>query len=297
MVVIASIIIGYGSVIPPASLPDSTDLTLFSAERSSQHVDVIASQPHPMGSPAIEEVRAYITAELEALGLEVDAQRIMRPSYYEDRIVPVVNLTARIPGTASSGTIALVGHYDTFPETAGANDNSAAVATLLETGRALLAGTPVRNDILLLFTDSEEPAPRYGAVAFVGEYPSFADLSLFVNLEANGGHGASLLVETSGPEKWLIEHLSEVASRPAAFSFLPETARLLGDIGTDFDEFRNAGVKGFHFAYLQGSSIYHTPGDNIDALSLGSMQHHGDHALGIARHFGSLDLGAARSRR
>ena len=44
-------------------------------------------------------------------------------------------------------------HYDTFPTTVGANDNSAAVAAILETGRAILAGPPLRNDVILLFTD------------------------------------------------------------------------------------------------------------------------------------------------
>lgn len=297
MVVIASIIIGYGVVTPPASLPDSADLTLFSAARASEHVEVIAAQPHPMGSPAIEAVRAYITSELEALGLEAEPQQILRPSYFEDRIVPVVNLLARIPGTDSSGTIALIGHYDTVPETPGANDNTSAVAALLETGRALLAGPPIRNDILLLFTDAEEPAPRHGAVAFVADNPAFADISLVVNLEATGGHGSSLVVEASGPEEWLVEQLGQIGSRPSAFSFLTDTSKLIGDIGTDFDEFRNAGINGFHFAFVQGSNIYHTPDDNIAALSHGSLQHHGDHAVGIARHFGDLDLSVDRPDR
>ncbi len=297
LIVFASLVVGYQAVMPPSPLPESAAADEFSAARAVPHVEAIAARPHPMGSAAIEDVRMYITEELERLGLAVETQSVMRPSYFEDRIVPVVNLVARIPGTDSSGTITLIGHYDTVPETPGANDNTSAVAALLETGRALLAGPPPRNDILLLFTDSEEPAPRHGAVAFISENPAFEDISLIVNLEATGGHGSSLAVEASGPQKWLVEQLGQIGSRPSAFSFLTETSKLIGDIGTDFDEFRNAGIAGFHFAFIQGADIYHTPDDNIAALSHGSMQHHGDHALGIARHFGDLDLSIDRPDR
>ncbi|MDJ0925806.1 MAG: M28 family peptidase, partial [Acidimicrobiia bacterium] len=121
------------------------------------------------------------------------------------------------------------------------------------------------------------------------------NISFVVNFEAIGGSGASLLVETSGPESWIIEHYSAAVERPAAFSFATEIARLMGDIGTDFDPFRNAGVPGLHFAYMRGSPIYHTSADNIESVSLRSLQHHGDAAVGVIRHFGNLDLRPERS--
>ena len=93
----------------------------------------------------------------------------------------------------------------------------------------------------------------------------------------------------SGPEPWLVEELAQAEPHPAAFSFLTETARQLGDIGTDFDQFRNAGLTGLHFVYLHGSPIYHTEADDRDAVSVGALQHHGMHALSIARHFGDLN--------
>lgn len=202
----------------------------------------------------------------------------------------MVNIIGRIPGTDSTAAVALMAHYDTVPTTPGANDNTTAVAALLETGRAILAGPPLRNDILLLFTDGEEPAPRYGATAFVAHNPAFRDIGIVVNLEASGGSGASLLAETSGPEGWLITGLAATDPHPAAFSLVTETSRLLGEFGTDFDAFHNAGVAGFHFAYLHGSPIYHTQDDNIDSVHTGSLQHHGTHALAIAQHFGDIDL-------
>ena len=58
-------------------------------------------------------------------------------------------------------------HYDSMPMTPGAADCGSCVATLLETARALLAGPPLQNDVILVFTDDEELDPMAGADAFV----------------------------------------------------------------------------------------------------------------------------------
>ena len=163
-VVLVLIAVGFSSVMPPAALPSNVPETEFSAARAVEHIEVIAQQPHPMGSAAIAEVRRYLIAELEGLGLEPELQTISAPNYFEDgEPVDVINIMATIPGSSTTGAIALMAHYDTVPATPGANDNSAAVATLLESGRAILAGPQLRNDVILLFTDSEEPNPRYGS--------------------------------------------------------------------------------------------------------------------------------------
>jgi hypothetical protein len=282
--------VGYRSVLPPAPASADAPAEQFSAERAFVHVTAIARQPHPMGTAAIAEVRAYIVAQLEQLGIEVALQTVTARDYFGDAgSVEVVNIIGRIAGADSTRAVAFVAHYDTVPATSGANDNSAAVAALLETGRALLAGPPLRNDILFLFTDGEEPAPQFGAAAFA-DSPLLPEIGLVVNLEASGGSGASILAETSGPEGWISRELAAADSHPAAFSLLTETTRLLGEIGTDFDAFRNAGVNGLHFAYLRGSPIYHTEADDIDSVNWGSLQHHGEHALGISRYFRDIDL-------
>lgn len=91
-----------------------------------------------------------------------------------------------------------MGHCDTVPASPGANDDAAAVAAVLETARALLAGHRLRNDVILLFTDGEEPAPRYGSAAFVAEHPWAADIEFVINLEAIGSGGPSSLVAAVG---------------------------------------------------------------------------------------------------
>lgn len=296
LLVILFTALGFYSVTAPPAQPADAPESAFSADRAIEHVAVIAQTPHPMGSAEIVEVRAYIVDELRELGLEPELHRSTAPDYFGlGSPVEIVNIIARLPGSQANSAIGLMAHYDTVPTTPGANDNSAAVATLLETARAMRSGSPVANDVVLLFTDGEEPSPKFGATAFIEGHPAATDLDFIVNFEAIGGSGASLVAETSGPESWVIDQYATAVEHPAAFSFATEIARLMGDIGTDFDPFRNLGVPGLHFAYMQGSPMYHTPADDIGSVSLRSLQHHGDNALQVAQHFGNLDLSGPHS--
>ena len=219
------------------------------------------------------------------------------PDYYgdSDGAVTGVNVMARLPGVESTGALVLMAHYDSVPTTPGANDDASGVAVVLETARALRQGSQLRNDVILLLTDGEEPAPRYGASAFIDRHPWMDDIKLVVNLEAVGGNGPSLLIETSGPEGWLVSKFAAAAQAPRVYSFLTEFADLIGGSDTDFAPFADNGVPGLHFAYLRGSPIYHSPSDTVDRVSLQSLQHHGSNTLAFARTFGDLDLGENRS--
>lgn len=285
---------GYRSVLPPDPQGSDAPEDSFSATRALEHVRTIADKPHPMGSTAIADVRSYIVAQLNQLGMNVDLQTSTARDFFGNAgSVEIVNIVAAIPGTDSTKAVAFLAHYDTVPATPGANDNTAAVAALIETGRALMAGPALRNDVLLVFTDAEEPEGRAGATAFANGHPLMQTIGLAVNLESSGGSGASVLAETNGPQFWIMRELAAADPHPAAFSIITEIARLLGPIGTDFDVLQDAGVSGFHFAYLHGSPIYHTEADNIDAVNWGSLQHHGQHVLSIATHFGNLALDSA----
>lgn len=259
------------------------------------HVAILAAEPRPVGSPANEAAERYIVEQLDLLGWVVSTQTTTPDIFRRGSPVELTNVVGTNTGASSTGSIILIAHYDSDPKTPGANDNAAAVAALLETARALSADRDVANDVTLLFTDAEEPAGRFGANAFLADQSLAADAALFVNFEALGGSGPVLLAEVSGPIDWLIAEMAAAGARPLAFSALTATTELMGEIGTDFDPFSSADIPGFHFAYLRGSPIYHTAADNTDAVSLDSLQHHGSLALGIARHFGDLDLTEATS--
>ena len=263
----------------------------FSVDRALAHIERLAQRPHPMGSAANQDARDYIAEELRDLGLEPEIQTSVAPDYYgSSGDVAVVNVMARISGTAPTGAVMVVAHVDSHPETPGANDNASGVAVTLETAQDLLAGGPLRNDVILLFTDGEEPAPRYGSTAFVDDHRWFDDVRFVVNLEAIGNGGPSTLLETNGPQRWILDRFVESAAQPVAFSFLTEATALIGGSNTDFAPFRDAGVPGVEFVYFRGSSIYHTAADTPDSVSRRTLHSHGVNTLGLVRRLAAEDL-------
>ena len=65
-------------------------------------------------------------------------------------------MIARIPGTANTGAIAINAHYDGGATGPAAGDNGVGVAATLEVVRAVLAGPPLANDVIVVFSDGEE---------------------------------------------------------------------------------------------------------------------------------------------
>ncbi|HSG85146.1 MAG TPA: M28 family peptidase [Candidatus Limnocylindrales bacterium] len=287
---------GIIAVVPPLPLgaPTEGGPDVFSAARAIELIERIAVEPRPIGSAANERARATIVDELERLGLEPELQASEASDWFglaDGSPVPVVNVLARIPGTASTGGVALVGHHDTVPTTTGANDDAAAVAVILEAARAIMAGPALRNDVILVLTDGEEPAPRYGATAFVAEHPWAATIGFVVNLEAIGSWGPPTLVGVVGPDGAAIDRYAAAVARPVASSVLTATRTLIGGSTSDMDVFGAAGMTGVELAYFHGSSIYHTPADALDRVDVDTVHRLGDATLAIARRVGNDDLG------
>jgi len=292
IVLLVAVALGVIPLIPP-SPPAELDAVEFSVTRAFDHIERISQEPHPMGSLANQRVRADIVAQLEMLGLEPEVQTVEVMDYFGEpgNSVEIGNVVARIPGTAPTTAVAVVGHYDTNPTTPGANDNGSAVAILLEVARAILADQPLHNDVILVFTDGEEPAPRFGSSAFIMEHPWAGDIDFVINLETIGSGGQSTISGMNGPGRWVIDQYLKAVPNPAAFSFLTALVELIGGSNTDFATFRDEGIAGVEFVYLRGSPIYHTPADTPDRVSLRSLQQHGANTLALTRHIGNLEPG------
>lgn len=293
-VVALCLVISVFPILAPRA-PTEDDPGAISVERALEHVELIAQEPHVMGTPEIERVREYLIETLTGVGLEPETLTVETPDYFgaSGGTVDVTDVLVRIPGSGDGEAILFMAHYDTVPSTPGANDNSTAVAALLEVGRVLASEPTPPNDVILLFTDGEEPTPRFGAWGFAEYHPWFADVALAVNLEGIGVAGPTMLVEMSGPKDELILRLANAAPDLVAFSFMTQTADLIGGPVSDFDVFRDTGVPGYNFAYLRGVSIYHTSRDTIDVANVNGLAHDISLSLGIARNFGSLEIGNA----
>ena len=171
-------------------------------------------------------------------------------------------------------------HLDTTPYGPGATDDGSGVAVLLETARALQAGPPLRNSVILLFTGPEETG-LHGAVAFIMEHPWVEDVKLVINFDAGGLSGPSELTNTSPDNGWLIREAAKADSYIYGSS-------ASGEGSSDFNAFKFYGFSGYAFDYSWDRRI-HTPNDNVENLNPASIQHQGYHALSLARHFGNLD--------
>jgi hypothetical protein len=280
---------------PPRPVPADAPNAEFSAERALGELRTIAAKPHPMGSEEHDRVRDYLAATFTGLGLDVTFQdgvveRRPRSDGAGAHVAFVRNVVARLCGTASSGRdVVLAAHYDSVPTGPGAGDDGAAVAALLEVARVLALEPRRANDIVFLITDGEEVG-LYGAKLAVRD-PTFLErTALVLNFEARGHRGPAVMFQTFGAVKPWVDAMARVRD--------PVTVSLAADVyermpnDTDLSVFGRAGLFGMNFAFIGGHSHYHTPLDSIDELDHGSLQHHGQYALDLARHFGGADLDA-----
>ncbi len=275
---------------PPAPVPANAPQTDFSSARAMELLKVIAARPHPPGSAEHARVRDYLVTQLSGLGAQPEVQNT---SIVDERGIPyrggnVYNVLGRLPGTANSRALMLTAHYDSVSTGPGASDDGSGVAAILETVRALKSGPPLKNDVIVLFTDAEEVG-LLGARAFMKEHPWARDVGLVLNFEARGNGGAATMFETSNGNGWLVGEFAKAAPYPLANSLSYEIYKILPN-DTDLTVFKRDGIAAMNFAFLEGVTHYHTALDNVESIKESSLQHQGTHVLSLARHFGNLDL-------
>jgi Zn-dependent M28 family amino/carboxypeptidase len=122
----------------------------------------------------------------------------------------LAGVVATLPGSNSTGSVFVVAHYDSTFGTPGAADDKASVAAMLETARALASAEPLRNDVVMIFTDGEE-AGLLGASSFVAEHPLADRGGVVLNWEATGNAGPSVMFESSSGNTELIKELAASA--------------------------------------------------------------------------------------
>ena len=266
--------------LPPVPLGPDAPATVYSAARAADALTRILGdeRAHPTGSTANAQVRDRIIAEFGQMGLQARVQR--RFACGGSACAMVENLVVRIPGESPENAVLLAAHYDSVGAGPGASDDGAGVATLIESARALLAGPPLARDVWLLASDGEELG-LIGAEAFVRE-PEFSRIATVVNMEARGTRGASRLIETHSDNAAMVAAVRRAMPRAGGSSVDYEIYRSLPN-DTDFTVFRREGREGLNFAWAEGASRYHTALDDLAHLDRGSLQHHGNNALAMAR--------------
>jgi hypothetical protein len=281
---------------PPSPVSASAPATEFSAERAAEHLRRITAEgPTPIGSAGSDAVRDYLLAELAAIGLAAEVQEGMGAFTSDADTVAgrVENVVATLPGRDPTGRVVLAAHYDTTFGSPGAADDKASVAAILETARALSSGGRLRNDVVVLLTDGEEPG-MLGAASFAAQHPYGAEGGVLLNWEASGNRGPSVLFETSPGNAELVAEFAASAPHPAGDSAMAALYRA-GSQNTDFTVLSDKGFIGLNFTLIDGVAAYHHRRDTAANLDVASLQQLGANMLGLTRGFADRNLAELRS--
>jgi len=251
---------------------------------------LVSIGPRVAGTPGAAAARAYITKQLQAVGIAVEEQRFEATTPLG--AVKMVNLRATLPaasGTQSAGKLVIGGHYDTklFRDFrfVGANDGGSSAAFLIELGRALKSRAS-RAPIELLFLDGEEAVGEwqgtdhtYGSRYYVEAARKDGTLK---NIRA------FVLVDMIGDRDLVIKR--EANSTPALTDAIWNAARKLNrrefvnettPIEDDHLEFLSGGVPSVDIIDLEyytrsGEVAWHSKYDTLENVAAGSLQAVGD---------------------
>ncbi len=264
----------------------------FSAEAARVHLNGIATTSHPIGSLENHKVRDFIVRSLKKEGVQVKIEKgyvnsSWSPTYMQ--MAYVENIIATLKGSdPNAKKVVLSGHYDSVFEGPGAADDGYAIACMIETVK-MLKNIPRKNDIELVITDGEEMG-LLGA-QYYAENNDLSEIGILLNFEARGNEGPGIAFEFSDDNTWLISEMAKASKRPIANSLSYEVYKRMNN-GTDFTIFKEGGVQGINYAFIDGFSYYHNPVDNIENLSLKSVQHTGENMYRMAKHFSNFDFTA-----
>ncbi|UIP05864.1 M20/M25/M40 family metallo-hydrolase [Erythrobacter sp. SDW2] len=255
------------------------------SNRAYGHIRQIAKQPHPTGSAANAEVRAYLVGELERMGLTVETSTGTIDRRAQDKLdhwdgeksaalTEFVNIIGVLPGTVRSlPAVALMAHYDSVWGSPGAADDATGVAVILEAVRAIAASGPQRRDIVVILTDAEELGLN-GARDFYANHPLAARIGAIVNVEARGGGGISSMFQTSPGNAEVARLYAREVSHPAATSL---SAFIYSVLPNDTDlspALERGGYAAWNIAFIGRSGLYHSPlsiPENVDRGSIYQM--------------------------
>jgi hypothetical protein len=235
-----------GSAADPAGIEETTrDLCTF--ERA-------------LGSEERTAAATYIAGAMEELGLSVGTGRFAYINCYFD---PPLALSSNIIGVREGATDRIVvvsAHYDTaIPETPGADDNAAGVATMLEVAR-VLGDTPLNRTVYFVAFGGEETGLD-GSTRWLADNPDLRDrIEVAVNLDCVAS-GDRLLVSVLPQHRWVLEALPPSAC-------IGEEPELPFDIARDDGHaFRAAGIPVLRVYEQDSRSVVHTPDDRPERLN------------------------------
>ena len=157
----------------------SAGLPVFDSATAWHHLQAqLAFGPRPVGTPAHEQLKDYLVAQVRLSSTDVQLQQWTDPMIN----LPLTNIIARFPakgGQTSGSPVMLCAHWDTRPTAdfdhvvanrskpiPGADDGASETAVLLELA-PLLKANPPPVPVWLVFLDGEDYGPHVDRM-FIG---------------------------------------------------------------------------------------------------------------------------------
>lgn len=220
------------------------------------------------GTAGGDRARRIVLSALRDAGLDPHEQRVPACGG--------ANVLARIPGDVARYVV-VAAHFDHLGSSgetffAGADDNAAAVAVLVETARALAGERSGRGIIIAAFDGEEPPAFLSGSAEFVRRNRDPIDFMVCMDLvghrlgpaEVPDEVGASLFALGSERCPGTTELVSALKRTEAGVVVRPIDAEIIPPL-SDYGPFWDQDVP-FLFLSAARSRVYHTPEDTPDKL-------------------------------
>jgi hypothetical protein len=263
----------------------------FDAVRARARLATIIgpSPAHPADSASSDGVRGRLVAELRAAGLSPRVEDRFACNKLRNAsgasCARVRNVLVTVGPEASAPHILVNTHYDSVPVGPGASDAGLGVAAMIEAA-GLLKDRPLARQVTFLFNEGEELG-LIGARAFLDGDPLSRRVDALINLEARGTSGPVNMFETSVPNAAAVSIFRQSVGRPVANSLAVSAYRLIPnrtDVNTFAEERRWLTL---NFAPIGNETRYHSPGDDLSAVDLSTLQHMGDQLMATAAKLGS----------
>lgn len=281
----ASTLLACGGAGDAAGLDASTDAQLcqtpelspeWLTEMQSEVVAKLAgAQPISSGvtlsDRASEAARArtqvFIEEQLASFGYEIERHEFVGQG-------PGTNVLARLNGR-EEGAYLVGAHFDSVPQSPGANDNATGVAAVLALARILAESEDcLGSGIVFAFFDQEELGllgSRALAETFVQE--DAAILGVITLDQLGWDDNGDLLMEVELPAAGMLDAIRASANRHGFVLDLVET----NTAGSDHTAFREQGfpAMGITEGFVSGDTTphYHQSTDTFETVDLGFLAH------------------------
>jgi aminopeptidase YwaD len=265
----------------------------ISIEKLKGHMENIHFDRNPYdGYPKLEQAAQYIKREFLKVGLDV------KEDHFQWEGKSYKNIVAEKKGITSPNRVFILGaHYDTVPDSPGADDNASAIAVLLEVARNIQA-VPLDNTVRLIAFSLEEydyvgsthyvERLRKGeeeilgmiSLEMVGFTGSRQDYPPYLNPKYYPNVGDFIAIIGNERSKELLEKVCQsfkthIPQLPLEFLMVPGNGEGMEEVRlSDHSTFWDRGVSALMItdtAFLRNPN-YHLPSDRMETLNFEFMQ-------------------------